>query len=72
MNEINNILNTTVYLWEDRVNLSILGICFDINYDFFILLTTLNNMRKFTLIYERYEHYFKIIVLYIKPTTYIL
>jgi len=41
MNEINNILNTTVILWGERLKLSVLGLCYNLNYEIFILLKPL-------------------------------
>jgi len=48
--------NTTVFLWDDRKNLSIWGICFDINDDIFILLTTSNNITIYILTFENHPN----------------
>ena len=62
MNERNIILHTTVILWDDRANLSILGIYFDLNYEIFILLTTLKLLEEISINLRRMtEYYFKII-----------
>jgi len=39
-NEINIILNKIAFLKDDRVNLSDLAACFDVNNEFFIVLCT--------------------------------
>jgi len=63
MNERNIILHTTVILWDDRANLSILGIYFDLNYEIFILLTTLKLLEEISINLRRMtEYYFKIII----------